>query len=225
MDGWGAGRHGRRLSEGVDDTARTRVHVRERARPRDPPRARTREPLLGLAAPGRAVDVPRALLRHAADAPPVRPSRSAGHAARGRPSRTSGHATARSPVRSGPPSTRGAGTARSPVTSPDPGHRSHAVTTIRTAAGDAGRLREWCEREAGVTLGVGLSPGTASATSADALFRIGHMGHLNPPMLLGTLATVGHRAEGTRHRPRRRRARCGGDGARRGMSGSLNRAR
>ena len=73
---------------------------------------------------------------------------------------------------------------------PDPADRSHAVTTIRTATGDAVRLREWCEREAGVTLGVGLSPGTASATSADALFRIGHMGHLNPPMLLGTLASL-----------------------------------
>jgi alanine-glyoxylate transaminase/serine-glyoxylate transaminase/serine-pyruvate transaminase len=24
----------------------------------------------------------------------------------------------------------------------------------------------------------------------DGLFRIGHMGHLNPPMLLGTLATI-----------------------------------
>jgi len=73
---------------------------------------------------------------------------------------------------------------------PAAAHRSLAVTTIRTAAGDATRLREWCEREVGITLGIGLVPGTAAAASADALFRIGHMGHLNPPMLLGTLAGV-----------------------------------
>ena len=72
---------------------------------------------------------------------------------------------------------------------PEPAHRSFAVTTVRTAAGDAPRLRRWCEREVGVTLGVGLDLGT-SASSADALFRIGHMGHLNPPMLLGTLASI-----------------------------------
>jgi len=73
---------------------------------------------------------------------------------------------------------------------PDPAHRSHAVTTIGTEADDATRLREWCEQEAGVTLGVGLSAGAAEAVTSDALFRIGHMGHLNPPMLLGTLGTI-----------------------------------
>ena len=37
----------------------------------------------------------------------------------------------------------------------------------------------------------------------DSIFRIGHMGHLNPPMLLGTLATIeaGFRALGIRHGP------------------------
>ena len=36
---------------------------------------------------------------------------------------------------------------------------------------------------------------------ADSVFRIGHMGHLNPPMLLGTLATIeaGLQALGIRH--------------------------
>ena len=50
----------------------------------------------------------------------------------------------------------------------------------------------------GVTLGIGLSvPGV----DPDSIFRIGHMGHLNPPMLLGTLATIeaGFRALGIRH--------------------------
>lgn len=69
----------------------------------------------------------------------------------------------------------------------EPDLRSHAVTTIRTAPGDGTRLRRWCAETAGVTLGIGLSvPGI----DTDSVFRIGHMGHLNPPMLLGTLATI-----------------------------------
>jgi alanine-glyoxylate transaminase/serine-glyoxylate transaminase/serine-pyruvate transaminase len=69
----------------------------------------------------------------------------------------------------------------------DPALRSHAVTTIRTAPGVGARLRRWCADTAGVTLGVGLSvPGV----DPEGLFRIGHMGHLNPPTLLGTLATI-----------------------------------
>ena len=83
----------------------------------------------------------------------------------------------------------GAGTGTLDCHVPVPAHRSHAVTTIATAEGDAPRLRAWCEREAGVTLGIGLDLGLAPS-SPDALFRIGHMGHLNPPMLLGTLASV-----------------------------------
>lgn len=68
-------------------------------------------------------------------------------------------------------------------------HRSTAVTTIDTAEGDASRLRDWCERELGVTLGVGLNLQPTTAV-IDCRFRIGHMGHLNPAMLLGTLGCV-----------------------------------
>ncbi len=67
----------------------------------------------------------------------------------------------------------------------DPASRAHSVTTIHAAA--AARLRRWCEDAAGLTLGIGL-PGAGDAEPA--LFRIGHMGHLNPPMLLGALATI-----------------------------------
>jgi len=68
-------------------------------------------------------------------------------------------------------------------------HRSTAVTAIDTAAGDASRLRDWCEQKMGVTLGVGLMP-TPTATVVDNGFRIGHMGHLNPSMLFGTLGCI-----------------------------------
>jgi alanine-glyoxylate transaminase/serine-glyoxylate transaminase/serine-pyruvate transaminase len=80
----------------------------------------------------------------------------------------------------------------------EPAIRSHAVTTIRTAAGEGSRLRRWCTDAAGVTLGVGLP---APGVDPEGLFRIGHMGHLNPPTLLGTLATVeaGLRAVGIPH--------------------------
>jgi alanine-glyoxylate transaminase / serine-glyoxylate transaminase / serine-pyruvate transaminase len=69
----------------------------------------------------------------------------------------------------------------------DPAERSHAVTTIRTAPGDATRLRRWCAEVAGLTLGIGLA---IEGMDTDSVFRIGHMGHLNPPMLLGALATI-----------------------------------
>jgi alanine-glyoxylate transaminase / serine-glyoxylate transaminase / serine-pyruvate transaminase len=65
--------------------------------------------------------------------------------------------------------------------------RSHAVTTIRTGPGEGTQLRRWCAESAGLTLGIGLDvPGI----DPDGVFRIGHMGHLNPPMILGTLATI-----------------------------------
>lgn len=70
---------------------------------------------------------------------------------------------------------------------PEPDLRSRAVTTIRTAPGDGTRLRRWCAESAGLTLGIGLDvPGLDPA----GVFRIGHMGHLNPPMVLGTLGTI-----------------------------------
>ncbi|MSU88635.1 aminotransferase class V-fold PLP-dependent enzyme [Rhodobacteraceae bacterium 2CG4] len=78
--------------------------------------------------------------------------------------------------------------------------RSVAVTTLLTGPGDGARLRRWCEDEAGLTLGAGLPLGAGMA-HGDGVFRIGHMGHLNPPMLLGALATVdaGLKALGIAH--------------------------
>lgn len=65
----------------------------------------------------------------------------------------------------------------------DPHARSNAVTTIRTGSIHAPEIRRLSEC-AGVTLGLGVGG------FADTAFRIGHMGHLNPPMILGTLATI-----------------------------------
>ena len=66
----------------------------------------------------------------------------------------------------------------------DPAHRSNSTTTILTGSIDSERLCRICEDDAGLTLGIGLD-----GVSGDTV-RIGHMGHLNPPMVLGTLATV-----------------------------------
>ena len=66
----------------------------------------------------------------------------------------------------------------------DPASRSNAVTTILTNSIDAEALRGVCQAQAGLTLGVALGEFQGRA------FRIGHMGHLNPPSVLGTLGTI-----------------------------------
>jgi alanine-glyoxylate transaminase/serine-glyoxylate transaminase/serine-pyruvate transaminase len=66
----------------------------------------------------------------------------------------------------------------------EPEFRSNSVTTILTGDIDATELRRIAEQDAGVTLGIGL------AEFADRAIRIGHMGHLNPPMILGTIGTI-----------------------------------
>lgn len=66
----------------------------------------------------------------------------------------------------------------------DPGARSVSVTTVLTGDLDASELRRIAETNLGVTLGIGLG---ISPTGA---FRIGHMGHVNAPMLLGALGAT-----------------------------------
>lgn len=66
-----------------------------------------------------------------------------------------------------------------------PAERAPSVTTVRTGSIDPRRLRRLCEEQAGLTLGVGLGE-----EFEDSAFRIGHMGHLNPPMILGALGTI-----------------------------------
>lgn len=66
----------------------------------------------------------------------------------------------------------------------EPGERSHCVTAINSGAIDADEIGRRCRDELGVTLGVGI--GSAPGRS----FRIGHMGHVNAPMVLGVLGAV-----------------------------------
>jgi alanine-glyoxylate transaminase / serine-glyoxylate transaminase / serine-pyruvate transaminase len=68
--------------------------------------------------------------------------------------------------------------------------RTNAVSTIATAAGDATRIRGWCEQQAGVTLGIGIGFGAQDSPEYNSHFRIGHMGHINLPMVMGALGAV-----------------------------------
>lgn len=72
----------------------------------------------------------------------------------------------------------------------DPAKRSNAVTTVWTGDGDADRLRRWSEDFAGLTLGLGISLKEMDGEPDGNLFRIGHMGHLNVPMVMATLGTI-----------------------------------
>ncbi len=65
--------------------------------------------------------------------------------------------------------------------------RSSAVTTVVSDTIDLSPLHEWCKDTAGLTLGVGIGFGEYEPNQ---IFRIGHMGHMNPVMLLGALSTI-----------------------------------
>jgi alanine-glyoxylate transaminase/serine-glyoxylate transaminase/serine-pyruvate transaminase len=77
-----------------------------------------------------------------------------------------------------------------------PAERANSVTTILwQAAGSPQPLIDYCREKCGVVLGVGIG-----ALSGKA-FRIAHMGHVNAPMVIGTLGAVevGLRALGLPH--------------------------
>jgi alanine-glyoxylate transaminase / serine-glyoxylate transaminase / serine-pyruvate transaminase len=66
-----------------------------------------------------------------------------------------------------------------------PNERSDTVTTVLMADDrDPGQLVRYCNSKCGVVLGIGIGALT------DRAFRIAHMGHINAPMVLGTLAVV-----------------------------------
>jgi alanine-glyoxylate transaminase/serine-glyoxylate transaminase/serine-pyruvate transaminase len=63
-----------------------------------------------------------------------------------------------------------------------PSDRSDTVTTV--CVQDSRALLDYCNRNCGVVLGIGLD------VLADKAFRIAHMGHINAPMVLGTLGVI-----------------------------------
>ncbi|MGY6632828.1 MAG: pyridoxal-phosphate-dependent aminotransferase family protein [Alkalilacustris sp.] len=72
----------------------------------------------------------------------------------------------------------------------DPAARAHAVTALRLEAPDATRLRQWCDDQAGVTLGIGLGMAEPGDPAWHGFFRLAHMGHVNAHMTLGALAVM-----------------------------------
>lgn len=66
----------------------------------------------------------------------------------------------------------------------EPGERCDTVTPVLTNGCDPEALRTYCEEKCGVVLGHGIGELSGKA------FRIAHMGHVNAPMMLGTLSVV-----------------------------------
>jgi alanine-glyoxylate transaminase/serine-glyoxylate transaminase/serine-pyruvate transaminase len=63
--------------------------------------------------------------------------------------------------------------------------RSDTVTTVVMSNGhDPLALQRYCKEKCGVVLGVGIGELSGQA------FRIAHMGHVNAPMILGTLGVI-----------------------------------
>lgn len=66
----------------------------------------------------------------------------------------------------------------------EPAERSDSVTLVLTEGFDPATLLTYCREKCGVVLGIGIGDFT------DRAFRIAHMGHINAPMILGTLSTI-----------------------------------
>ena len=67
----------------------------------------------------------------------------------------------------------------------EPAERSNTVTTVLMRDGvSAHPLADYCREQCGVVLGRGLGQHERKA------FRVAHMGHVNAPMILGTLGVV-----------------------------------
>ncbi|WP_170414329.1 pyridoxal-phosphate-dependent aminotransferase family protein [Ruegeria arenilitoris] len=67
----------------------------------------------------------------------------------------------------------------------NPAHRSHAVTALRLTDGRGTPLRQYTERQLGLTLGIGLG-----MEDQNSCFRLGHMGHVNGQMVMAMLGGV-----------------------------------
>ncbi len=66
----------------------------------------------------------------------------------------------------------------------EPSERCDTVTPVLTNGCDPDVLRAYCDEQCGVVLGHGIGELSGKA------FRIAHMGHVNAPMVLGTLSVI-----------------------------------
>ena len=67
----------------------------------------------------------------------------------------------------------------------EPSERADSLTTLRFNGHDPRALTAFCREQCGVVLGYGIGQGMAGRA-----IRIAHMGHVNAPMILGTLGVV-----------------------------------
>src|SRR5882757_8883203 len=65
-----------------------------------------------------------------------------------------------------------------------PKERSDTVSVVLTNGCDPDAMRAWCQENCGVVLGHGIGELSGKA------FRVAHMGHVNAPMVLGTLSVI-----------------------------------
>jgi alanine-glyoxylate transaminase/serine-glyoxylate transaminase/serine-pyruvate transaminase len=65
-----------------------------------------------------------------------------------------------------------------------PAERASSITCVLTPDRNPQPLLDYCRNRCGVVLGVGIGPLSGRA------FRIAHMGHVNAPMVIGTLGAV-----------------------------------
>lgn len=72
----------------------------------------------------------------------------------------------------------------------DAAHRSRAVTSLRITPPLGTALRDYLTDQMGVTLGIGLGMAPPDAPEWHGFFRVGHMGHVNAHMMLGTLGAI-----------------------------------
>jgi len=66
----------------------------------------------------------------------------------------------------------------------EPSERCDTVTTVLLNGRDPETLRAYCNEKCGVILGHGIGELSGKA------FRVAHMGHVNAPMILGTLSVI-----------------------------------
>jgi len=70
------------------------------------------------------------------------------------------------------------------INATQPAERANSITCVLTPDRNPQLLLDYCRNRCGVVLGVGIGPLSGRA------FRIAHMGHVNAPMVIGTLGAV-----------------------------------